>query len=256
MEETILNKAINASQKLSSDIDRGIYMKMSDTNQPPVSTGFRTRALSALLFGLGIGGGVKGLDAALTKIVPQYYKSKVTLPIMIASGLAGATTGYFMPDMYNSALKVKRGEMTPEEYKRISRNIGQSQSNMYNRTSDVSESIADTLSKQAGFGSLAGRIIGGLGKATWKVGKEIPAGIFHIPKKTDTLGTKAWSFATKGTALAGAGYGVSKGLNYVEAPRSKSDYNTFLRNNVLAGNVRPNELNPIEKQDLKQLGMR
>lgn len=80
-------------------------------------------------------------------------------------------------------------------------------------------------------------------------------GLRRVPKRAP-LGEKVWGAVVKGSALGGAGYGGYKLYKNLSRPRSKQDYTTFLRNNIIAGNIKPEELTSTDLESVKKLGLR
>ena len=58
-----------------------------------------------------------------------------------------------------------------------------------------------------------------------------------------------------GLALGGAAYGTFRLARGTPRPR-RDNYTSHLRNNTLAGNINPNELNQNEMNSMSRLGMR
>jgi hypothetical protein len=96
-------------------------------------------------------------------------------------------------------------------------------------------------------------------KTGWKAAKKGTGwylrGMFGKMEKPN-LAQKAQRFITRGGTVAGLGAGGYAGYKAATAPRSRPDYTTFLRNNLIAGNIQPQELNPQDLQSVRQLGMR
>ena len=89
-----------------------------------------------------------------------------------------------------------------------------------------------------------GWVAGGVGKGLttplWSKNVGIPA--------------KAWGLATQGAA----GYGVYRGIKALNQKKrlSGTNYATMLRNNVLAGNLKSDELSQTDLLAVRRLGMR
>jgi hypothetical protein len=73
--------------------------------------------------------------------------------------------------------------------------------------------------------------------------------------KTAPFGEKVFGVATKATALGGAGVGAYAGHKALTRPQSTANYNTFLRNNILAGRIQPSQLNRQELVAVRKLGL-
>lgn len=85
--------------------------------------------------------------------------------------------------------------------------------------------------------------------------KAIVSGLMPSPKNAP-IRTKIWRGAVKTTAIGGMGYGAYKAQQSLLRPRSRQDYVTFLRNNILAGKISPEELSLHDMESVKRLGLR
>jgi len=165
-------------------------------------------------------------------------KSLKDMPAGVWAGGAtsGLSTGYFAPDVINTMTQEAKGELSPAESRKIIRDFGRRD-----------------LSKEAGLGNFIGGSLSTIGSTLWK-GIRTRSGI-EAGKKIP-LGRKVWGYTVKGGLGAGALYGGYKGYKRLSGPKSGTNYTTFLRNQVLAGNVSPDELSQPDLRSVRTLGMR
>jgi len=105
------------------------------------------------------------------------------------------------------------------------------------------------LFKTVGKGLLTGtKEIGKgfMGPAPWKATRTVAGKSVRIP-----IGERALSAVVKGGVL----YGGAKGLKSVYDKSRPYDYHTHLRNNILAGNINPQELTGRNMQIVMKRGM-
>ena len=177
---------------------------------------------------------ISGLTAAA---VAGAFKRKPMIAAM--AGLGGATSGYFLPRIVNLTLEGKHEEAK----KRLSENY---------------RDARQMMTKKANVVQTAGRVVGGIGKAT---GSALGKGILPASKGA-TIGQRAVGLATKGAV----GYGLYKGVkaigNYAPATSNNAvlssgdNYTTSIRNYLVAGQVHPGELTPQDATDVSRLGMK
>jgi uncharacterized membrane protein YebE (DUF533 family) len=132
-----------------------------------------------------------------------------------------------------------------------------SEHNVYNRSNEVIDSIKNTIemSKQSSVLPFLGRAAGTVAKTGWKAGGSFAKGLLPV-SKTAPLGSRIMGKISKGVAIGGLGYGGYKGYQAVTRPVSGSNYTTFLRNNILSGNINANEITDRDKTQINNLGMR
>ena len=113
---------------------------------------------------------------------------------------------------------------------------------------------APNLSKQASWSDIANiaatginTINKGIGGTTKFIGKAL------LTNKQSPLPQRIVGGAVKAGVLGTAGYGTYKGIQRVKNNQSY-DYNTMLRNNILAGKINPAELNSSEAIAVKKKG--
>lgn len=108
------------------------------------------------------------------------------------------------------------------------------------------------LTKEAG---IAGKIIKPVWKGVQYGAGSLVRGIMPTPA-TASKGAKMWGRIVKGGAVGGLAYGGYKLGTLPSQPRSRDDYRTMLRNNILAGRIKPEELTPSDLVAVQKLGLR
>ena len=207
--------------------------------------------LAGLAGGIAAGGGI-GISKALKKMNPKIFKGKIKIPALVLSSLSSAALGYFHPDIRNAVIDYH----AHKDEKRLKEDIKQylnSEKNIRAKGNEVLETYSQNneMSKQSEW---VKPVIKGIGNITSTIGKTIAGGFAFGGKPS--IGQKVTRIAVKGTTLGGLGYGVYKGYQAVSRPQSTDNYTTFLRNNMLAGNISSNEITDREKSQINDLGMR
>ena len=175
-----------------------------------------------------IGNGTKAMIAAIMGMVPMataLIAGRRFSPSLIAPSLALGAAGYAIPSLVNDA--IGKYKDNPDEGRAFL------------------ESGFDRINMQktSGIGSKALKYIG-------QGGYDFARGII-APIKGKTMGETALSVASK----AVAGYGALQAGKYVYNKSRKPNYVNYLRNQVLAGNIKPEELNQYDLDSVKNLGM-
>jgi len=225
-----------------------VNRKLIKPDAQPVEDTTRSRIMAAGL------GAISGL--AVSTLGPMLFRRKITpvwkrIPVKPAASitLAGGVAGLTAPSLVNTIIAERRGEIsagTAEKELKERQDI--------EKDLDTAIAAIPTFRKQAGLlttplkagGKALGWMAGGVGtglKTPWwsrkaKIG--IPA--------------RAWGLATHGAA----GFGVYKGIKAIRDRRqlSGTNYATMLRNNLLAGNVKMDELSQADLLAVRRLGMR
>lgn len=233
-----MNKTSAAAEDALRIAYKNIINPAGEKRNSPVSNRLATAALSgALTTGFTI-----GISKALHAMAPKIFSGKISAPATAVGALSAATLGYFHDNLRNATLdfhqhkddaKLKKA-MAPYHFS--SNNLGKR-----------SQEVIDTFTKSAGLGKVIGNTFSTAAKT---IGGGLKFG------GNPTRGEKMTRFVTKGTALVGLAYGGSKAYHGVTAPRSESNYTTFLRNNIVSGGISPNEITDREKTDINELGMR
>lgn len=184
----------------------------------------------------------------LSKIIAR--NKKISVPLLLANTAASAATGYFTPDIANIIRREVRGDISKKEAKKLIRDLEEPSRKTFKETKEISE-LYGGLKKQS---SVVGKTLGFARKGISGAGSLLWKGMF--PGRNPSFGRKALSFGVRSGALAGAGYGTYKGVRYLSGPRSGSNYTTFLRNQLLAGNIQPGELSQRDLVSVRRLGMK
>lgn len=151
---------------------------------------------------------------------------------IIPKSLIMGALGYAIPSIINEALTKNDDER---------RGFLQSE---FNRASNL------PLSKEAGLPAV-GSIVGKVGKYSLEGGKDFVRGVVS-PIKGKTVGATALSIGSK----AILGYGMYQGGKYIGQKYKKPGYVKYLRNNILAGNIKPEELSGADLEAVKNMGMK
>jgi hypothetical protein len=179
---------------------------------------------------LGMGALTSAIPVGFIRLGTGSFKS--TLPLAIA-GLAMGTTA--LP-LHNTLVRYKQQKQLQQAQEAIEKHffpkpdrgiyakcLGAKLSKLHSTIANVPD-----LSKQAGFAT-------------------------NVLNKTKFIGKKGAGAVLKGAAIGATAYGTFKGINYLKK-KQPYNYNTMLRNNILAGKIHPAELNSNELQEVKQLG--
>ena len=125
----------------------------------------------------------------------------------------------------------------------------------------LSHSFSEALVKNAALFAIGRYALKGLGmaatgasKAIYQGGKLFGRGMLPTAKSAP-VGQKIFGGATKVVGLGALGYGGYKAHEAINKPRSSQNYTTHLRNNLLAGRIRPGQLSGSELRSVKTLGM-
>lgn len=167
---------------------------------------------------------VIGSMPAITKFT---FGRKLPVPLLPATTTMTAL-GYFMPDILKKIIERKsQGDEGPY-------------------LPDI-----DMLRKQSSLASV-GKFTGKAFKFGAKGLKDILKGVtMPVFKKGMPLSERALSIASKGAA----GYGAYKGGKYIAKKSQKPDYHTFLRNQILAGNIKPRQLSQHDMSQVLRRGI-
>jgi hypothetical protein len=211
-----------------------------------------------------IGAGIGALSGFTPSILISKFLLKKKLPfgVLPAITLASAAGGYFFPDVYNTVLKHKQGEVSKEQAFGLIRNVNKSSDNVFSNVQGVGDYFAEQSSdflKQSSISKFLSqgitKTVGGAVRGAGRLGKEFLGGLKPV-EKSAPLGEKVFGYTAKGLALGGLGAGASAIYNQGVRPESGSNYKTFLRNNILAGNIAPNEVPSSDIKYVNELGMR
>jgi hypothetical protein len=187
---------------------------------------------------VGLGGLMTGATVGSARLFGTPWKA--TIPLAAGSLAMGAG---ILP-LHNALVKYKREQQLKKAEKAILEHLFPK--------NDIGSEIQEMLlSKQAGFADKATSLVG---KGIWRGMKAIGGGLLPTPSSA-SVGRKIFGGAVKTTALGLGAAGTFATVNNLKNKQSYN-YNTNLRNNILAGNINPAELNSSEAQEIKRIGWR
>jgi len=181
------------------------------------------------------------------------------MPTSVALGIAGLVSGYGVLPL---AHMIRNNQKTSIIKKQMHKMHDASRDVFDNASAPINELFA----KRAGLGwntvRGVGKLLGGAaifgGRQIWKGLKPaakavLPSGKTYMPPHRLVRGA-----VVKGTALVGGMTATSATIGKITNPtvESGANYTTYLRNNVLAGRINPNQLGADDLADIKRLGMR
>jgi len=243
------NKVIETKSDLESDFaalsKRGI--KAEDEMKEVTS---RDKLKWGAIGGIGTLAASIGVPLLVARI--RRKPVRFSIPDLMVNTAIGSSVGYFSPEIRNKMIQEARGEITPEELKRSLREYGRRETKVEQKF----QGFADTMEmdKQAGLPSFAFRVLGkGIKHGVPATGHLLWQGL--RTGKNRPIGTRIWSAAFKGGAGVGAVYGLHS-YNQRYKNRSRANYNTFLRNQLLKGNVRPGEVPASDYAAVRKMGLR
>jgi hypothetical protein len=232
-------KALDKLHDAESDAIHKLMVNLPpEKNQKPITTGER------LAWGTGSAAGAYLLSKHLFKM---------KMPMVAAITGISFASGYNAPDASAIISKEKTGDISKDDAKTIFRQQGRQEHQIKDRiVTIINRHVGDGgIDKEAasifpllGVGAKFGlRAAGAVGRGMLPYGKGA------------TLGQKVWGTAVKGGAILGAGYAVKKGISNT-MNSSKPNYNTFLRNNMLAGNISTDQVNDSDMAQVNKIGLR
>lgn len=221
------------------------YNLLIPKNQSEIPESTKEKLKDAIIGGLTAG--------AAAHIIPRYVlKSPFSVPVIIGAAAAGAMTGYSFPRVHNQLVKYRRGEVDKKDVIDLIKKRNAFPENAVANVKNINEDYKNMVGtiKSASFVS---SLIRGTGNVAGSVGKAV---FTKSPKFSKNPAGWALGTAAKGGAIAGVFGAGSAVTRFSETPRSQSNYTTFLRNNILAGNINPNEIDQKDKEYVNELGMR
>ena len=218
----------------------------------------KSRAMYAAL------GALTGL-AASGLIVPFVTRNKFKFPMSEIIAITGQTAlaGATLPEVHKAAIAMKRGHATKQDAIAQYKSSQQPSIHFGKEFSELVELNNECKAKSRDMNKVAGSFLGTAlkrgsifaGKTTGKLGKEYVSALTNLPWRGG-LGQRTFGLAVKGAT----GYGIyrgAKGLNRrYGGPQSGQNYTTFLRNQVLAGNIQPSELSQPDLISVRKLGLK
>ena len=221
--------------------------KIIKPDTPMANESFRNRALLA-----GIGS-ISGAGASLAlKQIPRYSKF-FTPQKIVALGIAGGVAGFASPSIVN---RIKK-QMQEGKKNKAGEIAFQHANDLLNYKKIVEDSANKHfgIQKHAFIGAAARRVgsmalgAGGFLGSTWM------RGMAGAPKSSG-FATKALSTGIRLGTAGAIGYGAYRGYKALSAPRSGANYTTYLRNQMLAGNIKSDEVPVEDLEQVRKLGLR
>ena len=194
---------------------------------------------------------------ATNSIIPRLLKKPLSATQVLATTAAGGTAGYLAPKFHNIVLREQQGKLPAGSGKRQMKENDE-------KIKEVKEKIVARFGtkKEAAFlGTVARTATQAISKGVSGGAKAIGSGLLPT-KKTyrgggvwkKPLGARIWGYTVKGGLGLGALVG-SKSLYDRTRIRSGANYATLLRNNLLAGNIKPEELSQSDLAAVSKIGM-
>lgn len=200
---------------------------------------------------------------------PMLFKKKfkdVKIPIT-AFGLGGVPLGWNLPRVHNKYLDYIKGETTKKDAQKAYNKLVEEETDIRKRAPVLFKKTAFLSTATRLGGAATGKIFRGAATAAKGTGKFVGQGLMPIKKINTGLVTKKKLWGRRGMLHAysvrgGLGIaGVAGAIGGTRAFQSKrklsgQDYTTFLRNNILAGNIKPEQLSQHELVAVRMMGMR
>jgi hypothetical protein len=206
------------------------------------------------------------LTVAAPMIGMKYgLRAKIPSKYWVSGIAAGAGLGFFAPDAANIAIRLKNKKITPRRAEKQLSELHEFQGQATSKAKEIVSRYHE-LNKNAGLFGAGRKILnvtlgkgGIIPKATgvwWHEGIMGPGRDNFGKKIKRSLGEHVFSGVTRVGTAAAVGAAGTAGYKALSAPRSTSNYNTFLRNNILSGSIKPNELSATDSRYVQQLGMK
>lgn len=244
----------NNPNDLQQEVEYGFLSRLIKPDDKPVSSTFKDKMMWAALGAIGA--------LATGSTIPRLLKSPLTKSQLIGGVVSGGVAGFSAPILHNIILKEKQGQLPKGHGKKEYKALAQLEETAKREIQEFPQ-----LFKQSAFlGRAAGKVIGATSTGVsgtlrgglkavreglrWKVKPTYRgAGVWKVP-----LGGKIWGYTVKGGVGVGAIAGGSK-LYQRSRVKSGANYTTMLRNNILAGNIKPNELSIADMAAVQRIGM-
>jgi hypothetical protein len=192
--------------------------------------------------------------------------AKHPMPTSAALGAAGATMGYATIPIVN---KIEEAINNPHHKKMSNAAIHDAMSKSHYVALKANDAFSE-FAKQSGLASTFGQLlqrtgkaaVQGIGKGVAWTGGQIVKGALPAIKDSQTgkvpLYAAARGLVVKGGLVGGAMVGVPMALSKITNPEqtSRPNYTTYMRNNMLRGNIHASQMSPNDVSDVQRLGMR
>lgn len=248
--ETIAYSAIpKGKEKLlgyDDNIDFGRRMakkvtKPTDEIKEPTG---KERAFHSLVGGL--------TSITVAPLLSKLLRQKVNRPLLLANTAGSMALGYFSPDIANIIRKEVRGDIEESESRKL---ISDYNSHVLH-AEDRAKELSDFFKERINSGDLKkeSSIAGAISKGVSKV----PGFAFKrtFPGKDAGAISRYVGYGLKTGIVGGGSYLGYKGYRKFKKPNFKPNYTTFLRNNVISGNIKPSELSRNDMVAVRRLGLK
>lgn len=239
---------------IRENIELDIAGKTIKPTDKPLSDEFADRVRWSALSSLA------GMAIAASPLLFKKKFKDVKIPIA-AFGLGGVPLGWNLPRVHNKYLDYIKGETTKTDAQEAYNKLVEEETDIRKRTPVLFKKAS--LLSGAGFVgkkllSGASAAAGGTRKFVWQGLKGTPKSVTSLSGSRRTLlgGAHTWG-VRGGVGVLGAA-GLVKGVGTYRSRRrlSGNNYTTFLRNNILAGNIQPQQLSQQDLMSVRQIGMR
>lgn len=242
----IPEKVREKAYDIQAEIPYQMMRKVIKPTDKPVDTSVKSKLLWAGLSGIA--------SLAATAAIPRLIlKVRTPVPALLGGAATGALLGYLTPSLHNVVLEGKRGDVPEARARAVFKEAYNIPDKSLAKLQRAAREVKEDMSKQSGIISAAGRVVRGFGGA---VGKSFLPSRLGGFAKTAPVGVKAFKWGVRGAAGVGAVAGGMKLHRRFGGPRSGADYTTMLRNNILAGKIRPEELSLADLASVQKLGLR
>lgn len=204
--------------------------------------------------------------AAFSPLIQKYVarNKKLSLPFALSQAAIGFGTGYFSPDIANIIRRRKKGEFDEKEAKRQIKILEDSASRKLHVNKEINDLYGGVFKnkldkgiekKSSFFLNTVNLIRRGATGATKLIHRGFDPRVGLKSYQKTPLYRRGYSFGFK-TGVIGSGiYGANRVIHRSSMPRSTNNYTTLLRNNTLAGKIRPAELSQPDLMGVKKLGL-
>lgn len=236
---------------IKENIELDIIGKTIKSTDKPLSDEFADRvrwsALGAITGAAAAALSTPGLLQGKVRLKDLYKLRKVPISVF---ALGGVPLGWNAPRVHNKYLEYIQGKATKKEAQKAYTKLVEETEDTIKRGPILFKKTAGFLSVTTGLGAGLAR---GAAATAKRTGGFLGRGLIGSrgTSKFHRLGVRA-GFG----ALAAAGTISGTRLYQSKRRLSGNNYSTFLRNNILAGNIQPNQLSQQDLMSVRRLGMR
>jgi len=237
---------------IRENIELDIAGKAVKQTDKPLSDEFADRVRWSALSSL-VGAAIAASPMLLRK---KKFKD-VKIP-MAAFGLGGVPLGWNLPRTHNKYLEYVQGKATKSDAQEAYTKLVEEESDVRKRSPILfNQKKRSLLKKEAKFLSVAANLTSKTVKSTLggaaATAKGIGRGVMGSPGTS-----KLQRVVSRGSVGILGAAGAVGGVGAIRSRRrlSGNNYTTFLRNNILAGNIQPAQLSQQDLVSVRRLGMR